>query len=234
MCNKCYRPACGGCSGCYNGCEPDCPIKLDFACIIYNKDGKNASTLDGLGLGNGATLSLVIELLDEKIKQLNVLDFYLPYLRSSYIINTMEQFSEAVDDKLQTLNSVIGGINTVNNLAVTANDSNSIDFSTSGTLDHTLTANVKISATSNNQLSIQSDGLFSAPQTLSINYTTKQLTISGGNNVDLTPLITAPTGFLGEVSTDPTIASNGNYWYNTTQNKLKIKLTSGVKEILTA
>ena len=51
-----------------------------------------------------------------------------------------------------------------------ANDSSTVDFSTSGTSNHTLTAGVKISTTSNNSLIANSDGLY-VPVPTSTSYT---------------------------------------------------------------
>lgn len=96
-CNPCYSTPCYVTSG--------CPIQLDFSCILYHKNNNEVTELDGLNLSNGATLELVIETLDEKIKQLAVLDFSLPYLRSLYVINTMKQFVEAVDTELSGITS---------------------------------------------------------------------------------------------------------------------------------
>lgn len=68
----------------------------------------------------------------------------------------------------------------------TANDSSTIDFTTSGTSNHTLTGVVKVSATAGNQLSTNADGLYVAEndnQTLSLSG--NSLTIAGGNTVVL-------------------------------------------------
>jgi len=68
--------------------------------VIYHKSNSAVSELDGLNLSNGATLELVIESIDEKIKQLNVIDFDLPCLRQNYVVNTLQQFIQAVDTEL--------------------------------------------------------------------------------------------------------------------------------------
>lgn len=94
-CQYCHN-SCSSCSCSYTGC----PVQLDFSCVIYHKSNNEVTELDGLNLSNGATLELVIESLDEKIKQLKVLDFSLPCLRASYVINTMQQFVTAVDTEL--------------------------------------------------------------------------------------------------------------------------------------
>ncbi len=96
-CQPCYQQPCYVTSG--------CPIQLDFSCVLYHKSNNEVTELDGLNLSNGATLELVIETIDEKIKQLAVLDFSLPFLRESYVINTMKQFTEAVDTELSTITS---------------------------------------------------------------------------------------------------------------------------------
>jgi hypothetical protein len=56
--------------------------------------------------------------------------------------------------------SAISGLPSIVNTQLVANDSNSFDFTTSGTDSHTLTGNVKISAQANNAISILNDGLF--------------------------------------------------------------------------
>lgn len=107
------------CSNCYNPCQrctcyvtSGCPVQLDFECIIYHKNNSDITELDGLNLSNGATLELVIESIDEKIKQLKVLDFNLPCLRASYVINTMQQFTEAVDTELCSIKQRLDALET--------------------------------------------------------------------------------------------------------------------------
>lgn len=79
---------------------------------------------------------------------------------------------------------VLGG---GSNTPLTANDSNSLDFTTSGTDNHTLTGNVKISAQANNSVSIVNDGLFVSPAPTPINYTASQGVSLVGNNFQLNP-----------------------------------------------
>lgn len=97
-CQQCYNP-CGSCT-CNQYVYTGCPIQLDFSCVIYHKANNEVTELDGLGLPNGSTLELVIETIDEKIKQLGILNFTLPCLRARYVINTMQQFAQAVDTDL--------------------------------------------------------------------------------------------------------------------------------------
>lgn len=99
-CSTCYNP-CNSCT-CY--VTTGCPLQLDFSCVLYHKNNNEVTELDGLNLSNGATLELVIESIDEKIKQLAVVNFTLTYLRQSYVINTMQQFCEAVDAELSDIN----------------------------------------------------------------------------------------------------------------------------------
>lgn len=109
-CSRC------GCSPCLcdpcapSVCTTGCPIQLDFSCVIYHKNNNEVSELDGLNLSNGATLELVVETLDEKIKQVNVLDVSLTYLRSKYVINTLKQFEAAVDTELPLLKVWLGNL----------------------------------------------------------------------------------------------------------------------------
>ena len=96
--------SCHHCNNSYNSCTctTGCAVQLDFECIIYHKANNEISELDGLNLPNGSTLELVIETIDEKIKQLGILDWSLPCLRDErgYTINTMQQFVTAVDTDL--------------------------------------------------------------------------------------------------------------------------------------
>lgn len=232
MCNKCYQPFCGGTCN-ENPCESGCPIKLDFACIVYNKDGKEASKLSGLNLPNGSTLRLVVELLDEKIKQLDVVNYALPHLRQSHVINNVKKFAEVVDSTLASLRSDILSLSSESSPNVIGIASSSINLATSGTQGHTIKADLKLSASEGNTLTILGDGLYNNPQTLGINYLTKSLTISNGNSVDLTPLVQAPSGYLGKVIADPSSPLDGNYWFNSSQNKLKIRVGDTIKEIVT-
>jgi hypothetical protein len=105
----CYCPSCSNpCSQCccrtvvYSS---GCPVQLDFSCVLYHKNNNEVTELDGLSLSNGATLELVIETIDEKIKQLNVLDFTLTNLRQTYVVNTMQQLVQALDTELGLKNT---------------------------------------------------------------------------------------------------------------------------------
>jgi hypothetical protein len=60
------------------------------------------------------------------------------------------------DCKLYTLPNTVPGIETPNSVV----DTNSIDFSATGTLNRTISGNVKLSADAGNQVSIHADGLF--------------------------------------------------------------------------
>lgn len=238
MCQRCGTPSHNPC-GCnrpqnaYDACiqpcpDSGCPIKLDFTCIIYHKDNNQISKLDYLGLTNGATLQLVVETINEKLKQINVLNYNLPCLRATYTISNLEQFAEAVDTQLCILSQQVSNI-VVPPLVV--NDSNTIDFSNSGTLGHTLTGSVKVSTFANNLLTVLSDGLYSSPQTLSVNAATKELSISNGNTVSLASITCGASGFLGNFTTDPPVSSDGQYWFNTTTSQLKMKLNAVVRQI---
>lgn len=237
-CSSC-RPTCHDClpyiPDCItpNPCIP-CDVIVDFKCVIYNTGSSDVSGLDGLNLGNGSSLKLFAETVDEKLKQLNVIDFTLANLRENYVINTLKQFAEAVDTEVDSLQDQIDAITGLSNVPLIANDSSSINFTTSGTLNHTVTAVVKISAASNNLAAILSDGIFVAPQTLSIDFDAKTISISNGNTINLSSIIATPTGYLGNVSSDPSTAINGNYWYNTGTGLVRIKVNNVVKTIVTA
>jgi len=206
---------------------------LDFKCVIYHKDNNEISQLTALGLSNGSTLELIIEAIDDQLEQLNVPDWSLPYLRASYLINSLQQFGEAVDDEFADIQSQVTALGVLINTAIVANDSATIDFTTSGTLNHTITASVKVSATAGNTLQALGDGLFVPVPTLSFNASTKVLTIVGGNSQDLSSVY---TGFLGNVTSDPVSSSDGQYWFRTdlpVADGLRMKLNGSVRTIPT-
>lgn len=237
MCHICGQPSYYPCNCVQTSCNPctsytGCPIQLDASCVFYHIANNSTSQLTGLNLSNGATLQLILETIDVKIRELNVPTWTLTCLRASYVINTLQQFGQAVDTEICDLQDQIDTLSSSAAVPLVATDSTSIDFSQSGTLDHTFTGVVKISATAGNQATILGDGLYTTPQTLSVNYIDKQLTISDGNTVDLASLVCGASGFLGNLASDP-VAVDGQYWWNTTSSLLKIQVNGVVKTITT-
>lgn len=119
MCYNCgYTPCrCYTSTGTDFNCNPcnnkgDCPITLDFTCILYHKNNSSLSELTGLNLTNGVNLEVVIEAIDIKIRQIsNLSDWDLEFLRASNIINTIEQFATATDSTLSDITDEITTIN---------------------------------------------------------------------------------------------------------------------------
>lgn len=223
-----YNCGCSQVQSC-NGC----PINLDFSCSTYNKDNNALTALTNLSLNNGATLKLFAEAVDLKMGQLNVPEFALNCLRQTYNVNTLRQFAEAVDIRLCEIKGDIEALQAAGLVPITATSTSSIALVASGTNFHTLSATLQISEAANNLASLLSDGLYSAPQTLNVNYTTKELSISQGNTVSLASLICGVGGFLGNQAADPTSVIDGQYWWNTTSSQLKIKVGGAIKVIVT-
>lgn len=219
-------------------CGPTgCPIQLDSDCVIYHKNGNIASGLINLGLNNGSTAQLIFDTIDSKLGVLNVNAWSLPYLRAvPYTITNLQQFGQSVDTEFGLVNTAILALQAGAGSPLSKTDTNSIHFILSGTLNHNISANVQISATANNQLSVLADGLYAAPQTLAIDYPNKKLSISSGNTVDFSSLVCGASGFLGNVTADPT-AIDGQYWFRTdlaAASGLKIKLNGAVRTITTS
>lgn len=223
--------ACTTCVSCE--CANGCPVDLDFSCVFYHKDNNEVTELDGLALTNGATLELVIETIDEKIKQLDFSLLSIPYLKTDHTVTNLTQFAQAVDSEFSDLAADVASALAAASQVFTATDSSTIDFSVSGTLNHTLTGSVKLSANAGNRITAEADGLHVAGQTLSINYTTKELSVVGGNTVSFASIVAGTVGWLGNLASDPT-AVDGQYWFNTTSNTLKIKANGVVKTITTS
>lgn len=217
-------------------CGPNgCPILLDSACVIYHQNMNTPSNLINLNLPNGSTLQLILDTIDSQLGNVNVTSWNLPILRAITPITTLRQFGEAVDTQIGLINVAISGL-VADNIANTVTDTPTIHFGVSGTLGRNITGNVKISATANNLLIAESDGLYSTPQTLSIDVVNKKLTITEGNTVDFSSLICGASGFLGNLTADPT-ATDGQYWFRTDLSAtvgLRIKLNGAVRTITTS
>lgn len=230
MCRNCGSSFPTANCNCSSQCSSNgCPIQLDFECVIYHKRNQGISGLTNLGLANGTTLDIIIEAIDVQLGQLNVDAWVLPYLRDTrhYVLHTLRQYGEAVDAELTAL--VAAGVTPV---PITINNSKNVIIVASGTLDHTLSADVAISAFANNQLvNTQPDGLYVVAQTLNPDYTNGTIGISDGNTVDLKPFFVSE-GFLGnQATTDPTTAVDGQFWYRVDTDELHIKLNGVVRNI---
>jgi hypothetical protein len=232
-CSCGYNPCRCQSSSCSTYVCAGCQIQLDTACSFYHKDNSELTALTNLAITNGATLESILEAIDPYIGQLKFTNFSLPFLRVTYVINSLQQFAQAVDTELNSISTDVATALADSQTPLSVTDSSSIDFIASGVLNHTLTASVKLSALGGNRITQQSDGLHISPQTVSVNYSTKELTISEGNTVSLASLTSAASGFLGNLASDPT-AVDGQYWFNTTSSILKMKLNGVVKTIVTA
>lgn len=240
MWNNCHR--CGWnpcrCHQTVNICDPcntntGCPIQLDFECIIYHKSNNQVTALTCLELTNGATLNQFAEAVDAKICQLAVEDYNLPCLRDEldYTINNLSQFAAAVDTEICNINDDIETLTGLVSTPITPVDSASIDLTVTGTNNHTLRADLLVSATSDNQLTVLPDGAYVAPQTLTLDTDTKEICISDGNCIDLSPILCTAEGFLGNIAADPSDPEEGQYWYNTVANELRIEVNNAVYKI---
>jgi hypothetical protein len=234
---------CNSCGSSYthsrsiNICDPcntntGCAIQLDFECVIYHKSNNQVTNLTCLELSNGATLNQFAEAVDSYICQIKADEYQLPCLREDYTINTLEQFAEAVDSRLCELQSDLDDLSDELLVPLLVDDTDAINLVASGTTQQTISAHLIVAPLSDNQLTVLPTGVYVAPQTLSIDYDTLSLCISDGNCVDLSTLSCGVGGYLGEVATDPGAVLNGQYWYNTGDGKLKIKLNGTTRQIL--
>lgn len=238
MWNSCHR--CGfnpcRCHQTVNICDPcntntGCPIQLDFDCVIYHKDNNEVTNLTCLELTNGATLNQFAEAVDAQICQLNVEDYNLPCLRADYTINTLAQFANAVDTEICILHDDIETLTGLVSTPITPVDTTSIDLSVSGLNSHTLSASLIVAPNADNQLTVLPAGAYVAPQTLTIDYDTQEICISDGNCVDLSPMLCTAEGFRGNIAADPVDPEEGQYWYNTVENELRIQVNNAVYTI---
>lgn len=107
------------------------------------------------------------------------------------------------EDRIVALEGGVGGASLV------ANDSNTIDFTTSGTLDHTITADVKLSVTANNALTANGTGLHVlSPVITPVDTDEINLTVSGTHNhtVQANLNISATSGNIITIEADGLLA----------------------------
>lgn len=223
-CFPAFPPSCDN-----NGC----PVILDSVCVIYHKNNSSLSNLKNLNLPNGTPAQLIFDTIDVQLGYLNFTNWSIPFLRSIYLnpgINNLIQFGSAVDNQLMLLTDAVEALQSGSTLTKT--NTESIDIVLTGAFNNIISANVNISATSGNRVSIVSDGLLVPPQSLIPDYVNKTLEISDGNTVDLAPLLTAASGFLGNLPSDPSSPQDGQYWYETGSNQLKMQL-NGATRIIT-
>ena len=104
--------------------------------------------------------------------------------------------------------------------SLTANDSSSIDFTTSGTSNHTLTGVVKVSGNAGNQLSIVSNGLFVPTPTIP---SETPLTANDSSTIDFSTSGTANHTITGSVLIPNLISTDAsNQLVLGTDNKLYV------------
>jgi hypothetical protein len=222
-CFPAFPPNCGN-----NGC----PVIIDTVCAIYHKDNSQISQLKNLGLPNGSPAQLIFDTIDGQLGNINVGNWSLPFLKGIYTpLTTLPQFGLAVDTQLSLLTDAVEALQS--GATFSSNNTDSVDIILSGAFNNHIEANVNISATSGNRVSIVADGLLVPPQGLSVDYTAKTLTITDGNTVELAPLLTSPAGFLGNLASDPSSPEDGDYWWNTSSNQLKISVNGGTIKVIT-
>jgi hypothetical protein len=88
--------------------------------------------------------------------------------------------------------SAISGLPSIVNTPLTANDSTTIDFTTSGTDNHTITGVIKVSSAANNALTVNPDGLFATIGGTATAYTANQGVALNGVNFQLNPATIIP------------------------------------------
>lgn len=241
MCFKCGTPSYQRC-GCntvnypqqYNQCSNSgpCPIQLDAQCVIYHKSNNVLSGLTNLGLGNGATLELILDTIDTYIGQIKPTTWNLACLRAiPFVIGNLQQFAEAVDVTLCNLQDQIDTLAESASLPITPQDTLTVKMNATGTLGHTISADVNISTTSGNTLVTVGDGLLVVAQILQPDYADKLLTISNGNTIDMSGFFCDSVVWLGNVSADPSTPSDGQYWFRTDTNQLRIRLNGSIRTI---
>ena len=217
----------------FNPCGPDGPNPIDSASVIYHLLQNTPTNLINLGLPNGTTSQLIFDTIDTYIGEIKATNWSLPFLKGYFTINSLSDFGTAVDAELAILSGDISSLSGSTLIANTKTDTETIKFTLTGTLSRNISADVQISATAENQLTVQADGLFVQPQNIAIDYINKTISISDGDTVSFASIANGNIGWLGNVTSDP-ISTDGQYWWNSTSNTLKVNIGGGVvKTIVT-
>lgn len=142
-----------------------CPQTIDSKCVVYN--GEDIECVD---IESGDILEHVISKITDAV--CNGVSINLSVANTDKTISAV--ITNPPSGRLLTINSIVSTnannalVKVSNGLfvpqftqtSITTTNSQSINFSTSGTANHTITANVRISEQVGNSLSILSDGLF--------------------------------------------------------------------------
>lgn len=163
--NISLQPCCDDCAP--NPCESGCLDYIDATCIEYT------STLPTcIDIANGSKLDFIIQAIDNEICELQQKGD--KHVRISAIDTNSGYLSDKIITCAKLTTSIVtsGGQQKLQicladdaETPLTAVDSSSISFTTSGTADHTITGLVNVSADAENPIFRDSDGL-------NINYTT--------------------------------------------------------------
>lgn len=167
-----------------NDCVPcsrdkNCPITLDASCVFYHIDGDDdlPSQLTCLNLPNHTSAQDIFERLDDIVCNvsnipISVLETFTAKMTATGPANhTLKTDVKVSDDNGNVIEIRPDGLFVPDNNATTplvANDSSTIDFTTSGTEGHTLTGVVKFSTTSGNITTSNGTGVYTPLQTLQV------------------------------------------------------------------
>lgn len=176
--------------------EKMCPIKLDASCVIYHilGDDDEATKLTCLGLPNYTTVEEILEKIDDLIcGNLNI------PITTEETFTTIITASGAANHHLKTDVKVSADDDNIVEIrpdglyvptpaipeipdspTLVATDSATIDFTTSGTLGHNLTGNVKVSPDAGNNVSAHGNGIY-APKITVSDTATIDLTLASSN-----------------------------------------------------
>jgi len=166
QCGCDLEPYCLPCSS-----DSNCVQKIDAECVIYHRDDNKPSKLTCMGIPNKTPIETILETIDGFICQLNTVQTPLTAIDSPTIdltawgvlkhtLQADVKISSASGNTLVALGDGLYISQAGSQVPITPIDSNSVNLTAFGTLDHTLQADVIISPDAGNALEIRSNGLF--------------------------------------------------------------------------
>jgi len=188
QCNCNAEPFCQQCSE-----NSICVEKVDAECVIYNRDDSSPSKLTCMGIPNKTSVATILEAIDGFICNINAVQTPLTAIDSPSIdltawgtlkhtLQADVNISAASGNTLAILGDGLYVSQAGSQVPITPIDSNSVNLTAFGTLDHTLQADVNVSSASGNTLSVLGDGLY--VETGAVDTADNGLTKTG-NNIQL-------------------------------------------------
>lgn len=192
---------------------------------LFKLDDKNKSQQIGINALEIATTTNTNDI--SKLKYPQITDS----AAAGFTVNSeLKVVLQKLTDKVATISNI-----NISSPSINSIETSTVKFTLSDNLNHTIRANVKISSSLGNILTVNSDGLYVSSTTIpnftqTLSYNSGQLSISNGNTITLpAPSLTLNGTTLGIVGSSTTVnlasVLNSNQQAITTNNSTSISIS---------